>query len=113
MGKAHQTKPMQEYKPGDAVFTIEFMGDGEFRETFYIIDPARPCRYECNIPVGRFGFVQGNPTDERPRVIRISKEACRDPGEADGRTPCLRLESGVSHFYERTAMLRTAVEGNF
>ncbi len=99
MSKSHGAKPMQEFKPGDLVFTAEFMGDGEFRETFYIIDPGRLCRYEYNVPVGYFGFVQGEPTDDRPRVIRIRESASRDPGEADGRTPCRKVGPGVSHFY--------------
>lgn len=77
--------------PGSVVFTSERIGD-ETRETFYVRDPDRECRYKANVAVGRFGFIQGDPTSAEPRCIRILKKACRDPGEADGRTPCRTVE---------------------
>lgn len=83
-------KPLADYEPGDLVFTRERLDD-EFRETFYVRDPARPCRYGYNVPIGRIGFVQGA-IDAPARVIRFLKLPCRDPGEADGRTPCMHVE---------------------
>jgi len=98
--KAIGTRQIKEFPVGSWVFTLAWM-DGEFRETYYLIDPPRPCRYPENIPVGRKGLIQANPTAEELRYVRILETPCRDPGEIDGRTPVLLLELGVSHFYER------------
>lgn len=99
-GKVIGNRQIKEFPVGSLVFTIAWM-DGEFRETYYVIAPPRTCRYPENIPVGRKGLIQANPTAEEMRYVRILNEPCRDPGEIDGRTPALLLEAGVSHFYER------------
>ena len=104
-GKAIGTRQIKEFPVGSLVFTIAWM-DGEFRETYYLVDPPRPCRYTENIPVGRKGLIQASPTAEELRYVRILETPCRDPGEIDGRTPALLLEPGVSHFYERLFPVR-------
>lgn len=91
---------MRDVPPGAIAFTAERVGD-EWRETFYIRDPDRPCRYPENVPAARKGFVQAEPYAAELRCVRILKTPCRDPGEIDGRTPVWILRPGTSHFYDR------------
>lgn len=89
------------FKVGDIVFTSERIGDNksgmEVREVFYIRDPDRPTLYPHNVPIGRFGTVQGDPSSESgPRYVRLRNEPCRDPGETDGRRLCRALQGGSS-----------------
>lgn len=81
-------KTLAQFPFASIVFTSERIDD-EVRETFYVKGDIRPCRYPYNVRIARFGMVQGDPkSPDRPRVVRILTQACRDPGEADGRTPC-------------------------
>lgn len=95
-GKLFYSKPLAEFRPGSIVFTSERIDD-ETRETFYIRDANDVCRYPYNVPIARIGLVQGDPTSNQPRVVRILNNPCRDPGEADGRTPCRPIHQ--STFY--------------
>lgn len=100
---------LKDVSPGSIVFTSERMED-EIRETFYIRDADRECRYDYNVPVGRFGMVQGDPRSGAPRIVRMSGTACRDPGEADGRTPCVDLEQSLFKIFLAKALLAQAKE---
>lgn len=90
------TTQFKDIRPGKVFFTAEMIGS-ELRETFYIRDHDRECRYPMNVAIGRFGIVQGEPLSSEPRYVRILPQACRDLGEADGRTPCRPIEQ--STFY--------------
>lgn len=83
------TRTLADYEPGDLVFTRERLDD-EFRETFYLRETGRACRYGYNVPIARLGYVQGA-VDAPPRRVHLLDVPCRDPGEADGRTPCLPI----------------------
>lgn len=83
---------LKDWPPGTIVYTLERVGE-EYREVFYIRDEARPCRYENNVPVGRFGMAQGV-VDQEPCYVRKRVEPCCDPGEADGRIECYNVRDG-------------------
>lgn len=76
---------------GAVCYTSERLGDDksnmEVREVFYIRDPDGPCRHPHNVRIARIGIAQGNASEWTPRYARKADPPCRDPGEADGRTP--------------------------
>ena len=103
-------KPLADYHPGSVVFMADRMGD-EIRETFMIRDPERECRYSYNVPVGYFGLVQGDPASPKPRVAMVRKEASRDPGEADGRTPCYPVSQSTFYplFFDEAEAIASSI----
>jgi hypothetical protein len=89
-------KQVKDIQPGETFYTTENIGDDrnsmEVRETFYVRDPDRPCRYTVNVPVGLIAVVQGDPNgDGPPRYVRSGCGVSRDPGEMDGRTKAYLL----------------------
>ena len=74
--------------PGQVVIVRDKIGDnGEFREVVYCREEDGPTRHAYNVPVTRLRTMQGH-TGQKPRYDS-GPIACRDPGEADGRTSTL------------------------
>lgn len=88
-------KPLATFAPGTLVYSVEYIGD-EVRETFYIRDPDRVCRYSYDVPVASLGTVQGDRVGiDDARFVRLVSP-CRDPGEADGRVLVHDFADGLS-----------------
>ncbi len=93
---------LRDWPPGTIVYTLDRIGE-EYREVFYIRDEARPCRYDYDVPVGRFGMAQGrlDAAENGFKFLYARGEPCRDPGEADGRIECYDVKDGGAMWAEQ------------
>lgn len=102
-------KPLKDRASGELCFILDPMGDDrrfERRESFIIRDDGRDCRYPHHVPTRLLGCIQGDPNPvrdpehpdphwDRPRVVLLWEDPCRDPGESDGRIMTWSIDASV------------------